>query len=289
MKSFVYVFLLGYFVFHALAQPRKQLADFLIIERVDKLLIYNKYQQKIARAEENIFVPFVPIRIINSQAKLNDNYTPCMKVEVLGNVYYLIKDYRSALIGTEKGGYHRVYNDVSLVMDTAQVKANLVHKLDSPSRERHFQLTTTQRFIRFFRMNDWVYVRPISRPSQFGWIPASAFLELPAQDREASSSIKGITLPGKTIQRIETKFDEVNSLFIVLFSRWNRETSQNKIVPRWIVTKTGKTITATLKPETYRDAFPESIQYLIQQLENILTGTNYIITSSPGQLVIRNK
>jgi hypothetical protein len=67
-------------------------AEYLIVEHTDQLLIYNKYQQRVTRQEKEAFVPFLPLRILEANGVLNDNYTPYIKVELDGGIFFLIKN-----------------------------------------------------------------------------------------------------------------------------------------------------------------------------------------------------
>jgi hypothetical protein len=289
MKSFAFFFLVGLLTFQVASQPRKGQADYLLIDHVDKLLIYNKYQQRITHGEEKAFIPFVPIRILSDQEKLNDNYTPCMKVEVQGNVYYLIKDDKFSLVGSSRLTYNRFYNKATLLLDTAQLVEKNGHIILSPTREKHFSVQPYQKFIRYFQVNDWTYVSSMENPPRFGWISFSAFKEKSANEIHATQVVTTSKLLVKAMQHVETKLNEVNSLYVTLFAQFNKLTNMKKTVPQWHSVRSETNMICILKPEMYARAFQESDQYLLRDFENIFMGTPYVVTYQPGKIVIRNK
>ena len=70
----------------------RQHDDYLVVEKVRHLLVYNKYQQEPTPLERGNLAPYVPIRIIAKTDVLSDGFTPCMKVDVNGNVFYLVQE-----------------------------------------------------------------------------------------------------------------------------------------------------------------------------------------------------
>ena len=109
------------FIPPAQAGQSKAAAEYLVLEHTGQLLIYSKYQQQIHQQEKEAFVPFLPLRVLESSGVLNDNYTPCMKVELDGSIFYLIKNDADSFMGSENIGFNHLYKNVLSLQDTIEV------------------------------------------------------------------------------------------------------------------------------------------------------------------------
>lgn len=289
MKSFAFAIASSLIVFQAESQLKKEHVDYFIIERVDRLLIYNNYQQRITKAEEKVFVPFVPIRVLSDHIKLNDNYTPCMKVEVQGHLFYLIKDDTYSLVGSKNLGFYRSYQATKFFLDTVQVTEKDGHVLESPTREKRYHVRIKRRYIRYFQSGDWVYVHSLEGSPSYGWIPSSTVTASIPMEGKASRIRKNAELPPNAVQRVIEKLNEVNSVYTTIFNQFNKHSVEKKSIPHWYLSRSDRKLLCTLRPDIYAQTFPESDQYLLRDLENIFLGTNYMVTYRPGTIVIRNR
>ena len=109
------------FIPPAQARQSKAAAEYLVVEHTGQLLIYSKYQQQIHQQEKETFIPFLPLRVLESRGVLNDNYTPCMKVELDGSIFYLIKNDADSFMGSENIGFNHLYKNVLSLQDTIEV------------------------------------------------------------------------------------------------------------------------------------------------------------------------
>jgi hypothetical protein len=277
------------FTLHVQAQHSKTAAEYLIIEHVDQLLVYNKYQQRITKQEKGAFVPFVPMRILESNGVLSDSYTQCMKVELNRNIYYLIKNNGTTLMGAEKLGLNQIYRNVVLLQDTVQliIKSNAV--LISPDYTQRIALRKGEKLVRYFQDDDLTYIRPLAAPIRFGWARLGGMVyTTPLQGKELDEHTR-TGIQDKTLERIEMKFSEVNTLLINIFMYFNKQSFQKKGVPQWHSFESERSITYVLEPQSYRSSFPESDRYLSRDVDNILIGSSYIMTYVPGKIEIRQK
>ena len=277
------------FTLPAASQHSKAAADYLIVEYSDQLLIYNKYQQRITQQEKKAFVPFVPLRILESRGVLNDNYTPCMKVELDGSIFYLIKNDRTTLIGAGKLGLNQIYGNVTLLQDTIQLMTKRNAVLISPDNTQRVALRKTEKLIRYFQNGDLTYIRPLVAPLRFGWVRLDGTVRaLPPQGKERDHD-KNIGVPDKTLGRIEMKFREVNTLLANIFMYFNKQSNPKKSIPQWHSIESERSVAYVLEPALYGSYFPESDRYLIRDLDNILVGTVYSMSYTPGKIEIQQK
>jgi len=276
------------FVPRAFSQ-RSAAPEYIIIQNVDQLLIYNKYQQKTSPRERRVFVPFVPIRILDAEATLNDNYTLCMRVEVQGVLFYLIKNDKSTLMGAGKFGFHEVYNNVTLLQDTLQLVENSGAILISPNRTHQAPVTRGKSIARYFHDGDLTYVRVLGGLPNYGWIRFSEQVKAAVRHEEKRNLISDQAMSPAVLQRIDRKFFEANSVLSKLFLYFNKQKKQKKAIPQWHSASSDRTLAYKLEPDSYALSFSESDQYLTRDLENILLGTPYAVFYTPGRISIRRK
>jgi hypothetical protein len=271
------------------AQQSKTPAEYLIVEQCDQLLIYNKYQQRITQQEKKAFVPFVPLRVVESQGILNDNYTPCMKVELDGNIFYLIKNDNSTLIGEGKLGVTQIHRNAILLMDTVQLVTNRSAVFISPDHSRRITLPPGKKLIRYFQDGNLTYVRPLATPQRFGWARLDGMIRVMSQQGNERESHGERGLPDKTLERITMRFKELNTVLAAIFLYFNTQSNQKKAVPQWHYIQSGENVVFLLEPKLYGPRFQESDQYVLRDLENILFGTEYAMSYTPGKIEILRK
>lgn len=275
------------FTLHAEAQHTKAAAEYLIVEHVDQLLIYNKYQQRITKREREAFVPFIPLRILESHDILNDSYTPCMKVELDRAIYYLIKNNRTTLMGAGKLGLNQIYSNVTLLQDTVQLMKKNNAVLISPDYTQRISLRKGEKLVRYFQYGDLTYSRPLTTPVRFGWARLGGMVQtIPPQGNELNDhSTTGV--PDKTLERIEMKFMEINTVLTNIFKYFNKQSFQKKSIPQWHTIESERSVIYMLEPQQYNSCFPESDQYLTRDLDNILVGSSYTMSYMPGKIEIQ--
>jgi hypothetical protein len=271
------------------AQHSKSAAEYLIVEHIDQLLIYNKYQQRITRQEQEAFIPYVPMRILESNAVLNDNYTQCMKVELDGSIFYLIKNDADSFMGGENIGFNHLYKNAVSLQDTVQVSSNNGTVVISPDKTQRFALQKDEKLIRYFQDGSQTYVRLLFKSSQYGWARLGRIVHVihaQEKDREITANT---ALQDRTRGRIEAKFKEVNTLLVNIFMYFNKQSDENKSVPQWRSVESERSVAYILEPQSYGSSFPETDRYITRELDNILIGTVYTMSYIPGKIEIQQK
>jgi hypothetical protein len=277
------------FILPAQARQPQAAAEYLIVEHTDQLLIYSKYQQRIHQQEKEAFVPFIPLRVLESSGVLNDNYTPCMKVELDGSVFFLIKNDADSFMGAENIGFNRLYKNTVTLQDTVEVTSKAGAVLFSPDKAQRFTMQKDEKLIRYFQDGSLTYVRLLFKASQYGWARLGSNVRvIHAQEKERWITGK-TTLQDKTLGRIESKFMEVNTLFANIFMYFNKQSTEKKTVPQWRSVESEKSVAYILEPQSYGSSFPETDRYIARELDNILIGTAYSMSYTPGKIEIQHK
>lgn len=279
----------------ATAQSPGEKADFLIVEHPAGLLIYSKYQQKLSYQEQARILPYQPMQVLQKDTHLSDGYTPCMKVRINNSTYFVINDEEGNFVNEGGIGYHSLFQNCTVLQDTAEVLLNrtiFISKTptyQSTNQSQKYFLQKKDRLLRLFSLRGYVYVQTLAAEKDFGWCNLSENTRNQSWQmvRQTTRPQKGI--PVEISQRIESDIQEVNFLLEQLFTYFNRETGENKPIPRWNIDATDNRITCSLNDPQYVGTFPESIRYLMNSLENAVLGTPYNVFHDGGIIEVRRK
>jgi len=227
--------------------------------------------------------------VLDSGGVLNDNYTPCMKVELDESIFYLIKNDADSFMGAENIGFNHLYKNAVSLQDTVQVSSNNGTVLISPDKTQRFALQKDEKLIRYFQDGDLTYIRLLFKASRYGWARLGRSVHVihaQEKDREITANT---ALQDKTRGRIETKFKEVNTLLANIFMYFNKQSDENKPVPQWRPVESERSVAYILEPQSYGSSFPETDRYITRELDNILIGTVYTMSYIPGKIEIQQK
>jgi len=270
------------------AVPAFSASDFLVAERPDRLLIYNKYQQQITSRERGMLAPFVPMRIIRPNDLLGDGFTPCMTVEIGGEFFYLIKGPEGQLSGAERAGAVKRFTDVTLLGDTVAVLANGVVQVSFPEGDGRRSVRKGDRLVRYFQEGDRTYVGTLEGSPIYG------FVQLPASTRRqmwdiarAAVADGPVEIPPRVVAAVQQTIEEVNRVYQGLYAFFNKQTGAQRPVPRWKVSGSQRTIVCTLTNRPAGADLSQSTRYLFKDLENALLGTPLRVTGTPDHIEIR--
>ena len=263
-------------------------ADFLIVEKVEGLSLYNKYQQEASRTERQLFVPFVPMKILKQNDMLGDGFTPCMQVEVDAQIFYLLKNDNGGLSRLGARGYEKTFNNAAALLDTVQLLSNKSILL-SPINSQARHLSSHEQVVRVFRYQNLIYCRTLNAPSVFGWVDFNGMKEgrewVGVKHRVSTET----SISSLVSQKIQQRVEEVNRVLTRLFRFFNAQTSQQKPTPAWIIESSNTALTCTLGGADDNKQFQESTFYLVNEIENITLGSAFQVTHSPGRIEIRPK
>lgn len=263
--------------------PRK--SDFLVIEHAERLVVYNRYQQAASEVERSVFARYVPMRILNADDYLSDGFTRCMKVEVEGETFFLLKNSDGTLLSTGPLGFRETYRNATILADTIQILTERSIRF-SPVDAKSRALPAETLILCVFRYERGTYCKVFVGPVMFGWIDFAGAKEGRDWKRIGDDLLARGPIPRSTVDRIRAKTGEVNDLFERLFKHFNGLAGVGKTAPQWSVQSSDTSIVCELRHAGRPDDFRESTIYLVKDLENIVLGTGLQVTHVPGRIDI---
>ncbi|MEE2708631.1 MAG: hypothetical protein VYA69_03450 [Gemmatimonadota bacterium] len=265
--------------------------DFFVAENPRALTIYNRYQQKISLEESRLFRPFVPMEVVEKNATLSDNFTRCMRVKIGVATFYLLRESDNALMNDHEAGYTGAFRGCLVVDDTVQVMLDNGHTV-SPrfSAADEISLRKNTRVRRLFRKDRSDFVQILGGTARYGW----AYFNSRKQNstwkiyKDGGPVFKDV-FPERVSSRVHTRIREVNGILRNLFKELNAETGGARPVPQWQVDITDNQIVCTMNDPVYAKRFSDSMQYIINDLNNVVRGTNMAVRYTDGVIEIKTK
>jgi hypothetical protein len=262
--------------------------DFLVIEHVDRLQVYNKYQQEATAQERRQLVPFAPMNIVKANDTLSDGFTRCMQIGVGGQIFFLLKDSDNRFIRSGPLGYERTFTNTSILNDTVQVLTRNSVQISMIDSRTHY-LASGDLILRIFRQGNLTYCQTLSNNRFYGWVDFNAkgnhgtwkVVKRVAQSDESLSPV--------IVHRIEKQIAEVNRVLARLYDFFNHQTHQSKSPPQWNVESSNGAVLCTLQGQPGGEAFGQSTFYLVNEIENSVLGSEFHVIHSPGSIEIRNR
>jgi hypothetical protein len=285
----VLILIVSLFAVSLSAQHQHTTANYLLVEHPERLIVYNRYQQHSTPEEQKLLTPFVPIKILDAEATLNDDFTPCLKVDIQGQIFYLLKNEVFEVPG-KKLGTMRVLNRVTVLNDTIRLVSSDI-TLTIPDQKKSHRLQAGAILERYFQDGKTTFVRLSGQRPEYGWVHFS--MGEKTKEYIVLSSTKSIAtnvpLSDAIRKRIQVKLIEANKALADLFAYFNTETKTRKIAPQWRLVTFKQQYACILEPTEYGKQYAESSRYLAGDIESILLGTNYGTIMSPGRIEIHSK
>lgn len=279
-------------------QSPGEISDYLVIEQPGVLRIYNKYEQQIEERDLRRFLPYQPLRVLESDGFLSDNFTACMHLEIEHQRYYLLKD-EAGLINGERAGEQEYFSERLFIGDTVAVKVPnrlflvKVATFEKTPASRHYYLAENTRLRRWFshpQKQSFYYVETLDGKKDYGW----AFLNSQREniswfypDKAETMSTTGLS--AERVDRIRANVEAVNRQLQVLFTHYNNLRGQTRELPIWEIFETDEGLDCVLQPAVYQADLAESSRYLVNDIENILLGSGYNATQRENVVEIRPK
>jgi hypothetical protein len=280
LKQSFFICAAAVFLFQTEGLSAERKAAFLLVENVDRLIIYNKYEQMAGTTEREALLPFVPMRVLDEHAVLSDGFTKAIKVEINGNMFSLLKDSDGALVGKPALGFNRMYGNATLHLDTIQVLSNRKLSLRSISDSKSQSLSVGERLVRLFSRTKTTYVQRLSSSSpSYGWVSFPEGGENKTWRVVRPTVATAAVIPDRILQKVQSRIRHVNQTLTRLFTFFNERTQEQKSAPQWDIQKSESSIVCVLQFDSTR--------YLSKDLENLLLGTHFKIFSTPGRIEIR--
>jgi len=265
----------------------RQHEDYLVVEKVRHLLVYNKYQQEPTRLERGDLAPYVPIRIITKSDVLSDGFTPCMKVDINGNIFYLVQEKDGHLVGSKTAGFNKVYENAIPVHDSIQILTPRTIQFSDPLHSETSPLLKGEKILRIFLHNGQPYAMRPGRTPTYGWLALDKTRENRDWKVITRADRTPDVIPDRIVQNIKAKIDETNQLLSHLFGYFNNKTHQHLPPPSWEMSTSPDAISCVLRNSPPDQDFAASTRYLSKDLENSVLGSGLRIVSEPGRIEIR--
>lgn len=262
---------------------------FLIVEHPDRLLAFNGYQQHLSPQDQLVFQPYVPMRILRDHDVLGDGFTPCMRVEIEGALYFLARDDKGHLVGDQNAGTLRTVPGTPLRRDTVQVLERDVLLLASPAAQHEQPLKPGERLIRFFVSERKTYVKCPGRSPAYGWVTLSPAGEEKQWGRTGILHTAESMIPGRVRDSIQAALVRTNTILSNLYRFFNDRAGENRPTPHWHLEASGVSLLCTLADASPERNFPESTRYLMKDIQNYLLGTDFEAVQSSDGIEIRPK
>jgi hypothetical protein len=260
--------------------------NFLIVERPERLLFVNRYQQQLKGEERKALLPFTPFRILAEHDLLGDGFTPCMKVEADGSLYYVLKDDSGELAGVRDAGTVKTVRNATSLRDSVEiVSAKGIVLWDVQERTKR-TLPRGAILVRRFSLNSMTYVQAL--PSmQYGWVR----LDTSRGQTQWRVVPRGVPRPTEELARvlpaIVQRVEEVNAKLRRLFDHLNAKTSQHLPAPSWHVQRLNTGIVCSLETSLPVEQFRESSLLLAKRIESTVLGTTLRVYAVPGTIHVR--
>jgi hypothetical protein len=263
--------------------------EFLLVEHPDRLLILNRYQQNLVHEDATALEPFSPLRVLKSRDLLGDGFTPCMRVEIDGVDFFLIRERDGRLVGETRAGLVRSHSGELLPRDTLHVLKGGALQIAPPEGQGGHFLGAGDRIIRLFFSDGRTYVKCPGHSPAYGWVtllPGMANIQWGMT--RAVSSVESL-IPPSIRDSVQTALTRANAVIASLFSFFNTHSGQDRRAPQWRLDVAQSSLVCTLLNGSPERDFPESTRYLAKDLQNFVLGTEFAVFRSPGTIEIRPK
>jgi hypothetical protein len=263
-------------------------AEYLLVEHPESLHIYNSYQQRISQEEKNFFVPFIPLKILNHQIVMNDNFTTCMEVEVKGKRFFLLLSEDKILSGLEKTNSYRFTPSIPMEEDTVTLKTNCLFQ--SPSKHHGSSiLRKGNQVVRFFTEKNLTYINLLGPKTTYGWADLSNKETYVIARRERRPVELSNQLSSTIVQQMERVISESNHVIRILFSYYEKKKENKTPMPQWRLVKKDLFYHCVVEPNSFVQKYPKSTECLVDEFNLILENTTYEAIVTSGHIIVRNR
>lgn len=261
-------------------------AEFFVAEHPAKFVIYNRYQQVLSVEDRGALVPFEPIRVVDAFDVLGDGITPCMKVEIRGDVYYLLLEAEGRLAGELHAGVITFYHRVRPLADTILVMRSGSLRFEPAGSTAATFLPAGEHLIQIFRYASRTFVYRRAPPRVYGWVSLKSSDENRLWMIAKEVTVARSAITGRIKDSVASRVARVNSILEGLFNYFNRTTPHPRPIPRWTAELSDSAITCTIDAVGSPDVYGESTRSFARDLENVVLGSGLGVFSSPGKIVI---
>jgi hypothetical protein len=262
--------------------------QFLVVERPAGLMLLNRYQQNLSPQELALLQPFTPFRILRTRDLLGDGFTPCMRVEMAGVEYFMVRETDGRLAGESRAGKQRLYQGVALPHDTVRVLGGGLRFLGADGGGGRF-LRAGEMLVRVFSSSGMTCVKQVGHQPVYGWVTLTAAGAQREWSLQRRVPVAETAIPAQVRDSIRAAIVRTNTLMANLFAYFRSRTGRARETPRWQVEESPAALRCTLLGGSPDRDFPESTRYLVRDLETFVLGTNLGVFRSSGSIEIRSR
>lgn len=283
MNAMILIWLLAY---SALSQSK---ADYFIISNPADYTIFNQYEQSVSDAEKRNDLADAPLRVENPDQISGDQISHVAKCVYNGENYFLLKNDDGKFAGEKKSGL-KTYRNCTIIDDTVAISISGRIKIVSTSGQTHSP-GKGAKIVRFFKSGEHYYVMDIDDKPVFGWStmePENAWRKtervMVREQRQDS------LFPETYRKRVEEKIAAANDAYKACFDHFNTRTADQKSPPYWRCESMGTGMRCEISEQWKKGGqLSGSTDALVQELENVLLGSNFGVSVSNGVMVIKKR
>jgi hypothetical protein len=280
-------FVLLFLISAAIARGR---ADYLVIADPLDYTIYNQYGQPISETEKYDFVPYSPFQIIDKNVTLGDQITRALKFVFQQRMYYLLIAEDGKFTGEKSKTGRQTFHNAEPIEDTVEVVGGGLAMVSGSGRT--VEIAKGLRVVRVFRSGPRYYCAALRDRTTYGWSSLEPRSVWRKNERgvSAKTGVKDTGLSETLRQRILARLMSADELYTTSFSHFNSLTGDEKTVPQWRCEYSGSRMHCELAgPYKNGDQLSESTRYLVQDIQNMLIGTDYGVICKNGELIIEKR
>ena len=265
-------------------------ADYYIITNPVDYNIANQYQQAMSASDKLDKLAGAPLRVENPDLLSGDQISRVAKCFYHGDNYFLLKNDDGKFVG-EKKSERLVFRNCAIVEDTVVIINSGSLKIISLAGQVRIP-GRGEKITRFFKSGTRYYVGAFDEKPFFGWCSMEPETDWRKTEKTAIAKERpsDTSLPELYRQRIAEKIASANNAYKACFDHFNARTNDQKSVPSWRCENSGEGIRCELSEQWKTgDRLSESTDALVQELENILLGSDYGVKYEDGVMEIRKR
>jgi hypothetical protein len=257
----------------------------LLLEKPDRFVILNKYQQRLTTSEYRALPAFLPMTVIREHDKLSDAITPCVTAAIEETPYFVQEDIGGELLRRGSGGNATFYRDAVWFGDTVAVLKGVALRMRDAEQNREVVLSQGTLVARYFEAGGRSFARVLPAGHPSGWLALPTASEHTDWMVERTRRTQGISASGVEI-RLLPVIAAANRALRSMLAQISSETRLSRGQPSFRLWSNANALHCTVEPDTLRHAFSASLRELLPACDNALAGTGLHPTLMGGAIVI---
>ena len=262
-------------------------SELMIVERPTRLTVLNRYQQSVTGAEKAELQPYVPMVVVNRRDMLGDGFTPCMRVQINGMEFFILRDGSGRLAGEAQAGTVATFEGTLHPGDTISVLRPGAVAFTTPGGQTTVMLAAGERLVRIFSRGARTYVRRSTGSDPYGWVEFTASTEGRLWGTPRLAATLPSSVPPRITDQVRSAISGANTKLAGIFTFLAQRGNGRKATPRWEMQPEGNLLRCSLLGgSTIRD-FPESTRYLMREVQDRIAGSGFRTVASADGFEVR--